>query len=761
MMGWKVNDLGAHGAPLAFSHPTAYATEGAQYIVYQGFTVGQGGNGSLHLFEWNSSGWHYGGDLTIAVGAPPADQFTDLTSYVFTGENTQHVDYMAMDGHIYELWFDSDGWHANDLSASANATVSALNGPSGFALAGLQQVFYRGTDLHVQELWWDVAGWHPRDLTLTAGGPLVRASGPTSYGFQAQLTQHVIYVASGQITGGDVHELWRDSHGTWHDGGNLTGRTGAPLADGQPTGYAFEARNTQHIHYRGIDGYIHELHWDSTIGWHYWGNLTAETGAPKAEGNPRGYVFTPQDTQHVVYQGTDGHIHELWWDSNGWHHNDLTIRTGAPLAGSDPTGYVFEFLQDTQHVIYNSADHHIVELVWTPLATNPQILADLTGAGRADIVGFGDEGVWVALGRGDGTFNFPQLAIADFGYVAGGWRIDRHPRLLADLTGNGRADIVGFGNAGVYVALSRGDGTFDYAPQPVVADFGYVAGGWRVDRHPRFLASLTGNGRADIVGFGDAGVYVALSRGDGTFDYSPQPVVADFGNAAGGWRVDRHPRFLADLTGNGVADIVGFGDGGVWVALGRGDGTFNSPQLAIADFGYVAGGWRVDQHPRFLADLTGNGRADIVGFGNAGVYVALSRGDGTFDYSPQPVVADLGYVAGGWRVDRHPRFLADLTGNGRADIVGFGNAGVYVALSRGDGTFDYSPQPVLADFGYDAGGWRVDRNPRFLADLTGNGRADIVGFGDVGVRTALSNGNGTFQARLLAAPDFGYDARAW
>ena len=474
-MGWKVNNLGAPpGVPSAFNKPTAYTTGGTQNIVYQGFTVGQGGSGRLHLLEWDSSSsdWHYRGELTTAdIGAPLAYQFTDLTSYYFAAQNTQHIDYMAASdetlangAEIYELLFDSDGWSANDLSSSAQATVAALAGPSAFELAGLQQVFYRGIDSHVEELWWDVAGWHARDLTQPIGGPPVHASGPTCYGFQAQLTQHVIYVGSGEIVGGHVHELWRDSHGNWHDGGNLTAMTGAPLADGQPNGYAFEAENTQHVHYRGVDGHIHELRWATeTNGWHYWGNLSALTGAPTAAGDPKGYVFVPQDTQHVVYQGTDGHIHELWWASGVWHHNDLTERTGSPLASSDPVGYMFKFLQDTQHVAYNSVDHQIVELYWTPLATDPQLVADLTGDGRADIVGFGDAGVWVALARGDGTFDFPQLAIADLGYGAGGWRVDRHPRLLADLTGDGRADIVGFGNAGVYVSLSNGNGTFETA----------------------------------------------------------------------------------------------------------------------------------------------------------------------------------------------------------------------------------------------------------------------------------------------------------
>jgi hypothetical protein len=37
-------------------------------------------------------------------------------------------------------------------------------------------------------------------------------------------------------------------------------------------------------------------------------------------------------------------------------------------------------------------------------------------------------------------------------------------------------------------------------------------------------------------------------------------------------------------------------------------------------------------------------------------------------------------------VEKHPRFLADLTGDGRGAVVGFGNAGVWVAINEGAGT---------------------------------------------------------------------------
>jgi hypothetical protein len=360
---------------------------------------------------------------------------------------------------------------------------------------------------------------------------------------------------------------------------------------------------------------------------------------------------------------------------------------------------------------------------------HPRFLADTTGEGRADIVGFGDAGVYLSRAIGEGRFEAPQLVVPDFGYVVGGWRTERHPRFLVDTTGKGRADIVGFGYAGVYRSLSNGDGTF--GPMQLVMDnFGYTAGGWRVEKHPRFLADVTGDGRPDIVGFGDGGVWVSLSNPDGTY---AQPVlgVANFAYTAGGWRVEKHPRFLADVTGDGRADIVGFGDGGVWVSLSNGDGTFAEPVLGIDNFAYTAGGWRVEKHPRFLADVNGDGRADIVGFGDGGVWVSLSNGDGTFA-APQLVVENFGYTAGGWRVEKHPRLLADTTGDGKLDIVGFGEAGVWVSRGLGGGTFE-PPGLVITNFGYSAGGWRVEKHPRFLADITGDRRADVVGFGDAGV----------------------------
>src|SRR5664280_44698 len=237
----------------------------------------------------------------------------------------------------------------------------------------------------------------------------------------------------------------------------------------------------------------------------------------------------------------------------------------------------------------------------------------------------------------------------------------------------------------------------------------------------------------------------------------PGPVIVSFGAISGGWRVDRHPRLLAKLAGHGgsnVVDIIGFADDGVWISFNNGDGTFAEATHAIPDFGYEAGGWRVDKHPRLVADLTGDGTADLVGFADAGVVTYLNDGHGSFG-GIRPVIANFGYEAGGWRVDRHPRLAADLTGNGGADVLGFGNNGTWMCRNDGHGNFG-GLELACEDFGYDNGGWRVDKHPRTVADVTGDGMLDLVGFSDDGVVIALNKGDGTFMPSQPSLRQFGY-----
>lgn len=43
-------------------------------------------------------------------------------------------------------------------------------------------------------------------------------------------------------------------------------------------------------------------------------DLTDNFGAPAAAGDPVGYVFDAEGSQHVIYRDGSGHLHELWWE---------------------------------------------------------------------------------------------------------------------------------------------------------------------------------------------------------------------------------------------------------------------------------------------------------------------------------------------------------------------------------------------------------------------------------------------------------------
>ncbi|HTG88137.1 MAG TPA: VCBS repeat-containing protein, partial [Pyrinomonadaceae bacterium] len=335
---------------------------------------------------------------------------------------------------------------------------------------------------------------------------------------------------------------------------------------------------------------------------------------------------------------------------------------------------------------------------WAP--EHPRLLADINGDHKQDVVGFGNDGTWVALSNGTSNFT-PALVLGDFGFHAGGWRANLHERAAGDVNGDHMDDIVGFGNAGVYRSLATGNGALGPV-EFVVADFGYDQG-WRNDKHVRLLADVNGDTRKDIVGFGTHGVWVSLSMSTNGDFSAPFFAVGDFGTLQGWNNVD-HIRTTADVNGDTKQDIVGFGDHGVWVAFANGVG-FDSPQLLLSEFAKFAGGWQVSRHPRVMADVNKDTKDDIVGFGYDGIWVSYSTGTGFT--APVFALADFGYNQG-WRVGKdpvfeddghahtdcteetcgfgmNPRFVVDLNNDGYRDIVGFGSEAIYRSLGGPNG----------------------------------------------------------------------------
>ena len=168
-----------------------------------------------------------------------------------------------------------------------------------------------------------LSGWRHNDLTRPPARSLARTGVPAGYMFDAQGTQHVVYRSADN----HIRELWWDAGG-WHHGDCRQLPALRPLpATPLVTCSTRRARSTLST--------VAPTTTSTSCG----GTTPAGTGAtsqpqparPAAAGNPAGYMFDAQPTQHVVYRGADNHIHELWWDNAGWHRNDLSAATSAPV----------------------------------------------------------------------------------------------------------------------------------------------------------------------------------------------------------------------------------------------------------------------------------------------------------------------------------------------------------------------------------------------------------------------------------------------
>lgn len=373
---------------------------------------------------------------------------------------------------------------------------------------------------------------------------------------------------------------------------------------------------------------------------------------------------------------------------------------------------------------------------WT-LANNPRFLADLTGDKRADIIGFANQNVLVCLNNGDGTFAPPLIVLSNVfcsDQNSGSWRGRQNPRHVVDLNGDRRADILGFGYQGVWISINDGTGKAFAKPYLGIPFFGEEAGagGWTTN-HVRTFADVTGDGRLDIVGFYEDGVYVAVNDGAASPKFAAAVKVRpEFGNklGSGGWSNASHVRLMADIDGDGRADIVGFKSDGIYVSRNKGGLVFGAPEKALGVFGgsASAGGWDLSKNLLMACDMTGDGRADIVVFGENAVWIARNYGDGTFA-EPKPVVAGLAN-AQGFKPEKHSRYLADMTGSGRPDIIGFADDGLWLSKNNGDDTFS-TPQHVSQ--GFSSPNWDEAKHIRTVADVSGDGRVDAVGFGEDGV----------------------------
>lgn len=426
-------------------------------------------------------------------------------------------------------------------------------------------------------------------------------------------------------------------------------------------------------------------------------------------------------------ENSDAEYYVVYWGNTSlnYQHSESTTKTWLEINDFDVSGEYFLSVK-AFNPCGNSSDFS--DEISKNIFINVRTVADVNGDGRDDIVHFTSSGVKVAFSNGS-SFNEPQLMTTGLG---SGWT-PRFPRMSVDINGDGKADFVGLGNSGIWVSISAGTSV----PLPVkwTSEFS-VASGWDWTKNRIFFKDVNNDGRADAIGFGNSGVWVAINTGS---SFSPMVKwTAGFAISAG-WDWTIHRVFVEDINSDGTADLFCFGPSGTWVSTSTGS-VFTDPVKVTSSFA-TNSGWNWLDHRLLIGDFHEDGFPDIGGCGPSGVSVSVNSGTSigsstrwTNDFS----------INSGWDWTVHRVFMADVNNDGRSDIVAFGPSGVWVGLSIDTGFATMTKW--IEDFSIN-GGWDwLDNNEVFIGYANADNLPDIIAFGNSATWVSINNGSG-FNAK--------------
>lgn len=366
----------------------------------------------------------------------------------------------------------------------------------------------------------------------------------------------------------------------------------------------------------------------------------------------------------------------------------------------------------------------------------PRFLMDVDGDGDKDIVGISSTNIRVSKYT-SGAFQPSTIWSTGVLTTGAGWNTTSFTRTTGDFNGDGKQDIIGMGPGGVWVGISNGTNAFTFTNWSTdFANTNNTTDEWANSKSVRVVADVNHDGKDDIVGFGNAATYRALSTGT-AFGAKAQ-WHWDYCNN-NGYNNAQHIRMVADVDGDGDSDIVAFGAGAVYASINNG-GVISSTITLLADM-CSNQGWSMT-HVRCLADIDGDGDLDIIGFGNEGVLV--SKNTSWSCATPEYWTYQFGNStrAGNWSFNQHVRMMADVNGDGKSDVVAFGENGMDVVLSTGtyfSHIFHYNDFGNLTTYG----GWDNFKHLRRAINFDTDARNEIICFGQTKV-FFMNNCNGGF-----------------
>ncbi|SEK70405.1 N-acetylmuramoyl-L-alanine amidase [Streptacidiphilus jiangxiensis] len=525
----------------------------------------------------------------------------------------------------------------------------------------------------------------------------------------------------------------------------------------------------------------------------------------------------PLDRQHVIGHDDvpgpiDSYVSGMHWDPGtfwDWNHYMSLLGApvpsnpaGAPLVAGEAVTVSIPFTTANEPTVTNCSTcaaipaqpANFVYLRTSPSSSAP-LLADpylhSSGAGTTDAADWGDklvtgESFVVAAVQGDWTAIWYGGVKAWFSNPAGSYTVPA-PAGTTVITSAGTASAPVYGRAypetSAYpsvlsavaaastqqvtsltkYAIPAGQAYVAYAP--VAGDFYYTeningdAPGDRTDvvgtttyREIRFNHRVAFVNTADVKTVATATPPAASTRwnllardGSGVlWQYqgtgnASAPLLSRY-RVGGGWNIYNTIVPLDALRADAGSAVVARDSSGVlWLYQGTGNAA--SPFAARVR---VGGGWQIYNTLVGVGDVTGDGRADLLGRDSSGV-LWLYQGTGN---AASPFAARV-RVGGGWQTYNTIVGAGDLTGDGRADLVARDSSGV-LWLYRGTGI----PTAPFAARTKISSGWQGYKTIVGVRDLNGDGKPDLVGV-EANGWLWLHAGTGSAAAPLAARVQIG------
>lgn len=454
--------------------------------------------------------------------------------------------------------------------------------------------------------------------------------------------------------------------------------------------------------------------------------------------------------------------------------SQLSYLRSIQLTGQDgsmfpPTTFSYSEIAQTQFQSpQNWTNFFATNPSWTQ-ACQGRTMGDFNGDGRIDLIGFGSSNTEFALSQGL-PISSPEITCLGgekynngcsnpnsqyYSCKAGFGTSYNNPRSIGDTNGDGKYDVIGFGGSNISVSLSNGSGFGKQASW--ASNFltsGGSGGGWS-SFDVRTLADINGDGLADVIGFGNTTTQFAFSNGS---TFTNKQVLQNFFSRDQGFSIKNgNPPMLGDVNGDGRIDVIGVKkENGVrkaYVGLSNGDNFQNKTVWnASLSLNGKPGSLIAGRNPIFLLDVNGDRLADLVLFGDDAVYVSLSSGT-SFAELQAWNSQQFTYNNGDWNDSNQNggtmRTFADVNGDGLPDLLGFGRKGVLFGINTGSSfVYDEKNFPTVSNgFNYNSLGY-LQSNPRYPSDVTGDGVSDLLALGSQQVIVAVAPTNQSLLTKV-------------